>query len=136
MKEYTAKRSTLVFTLGFLGVLTSLTIFGVFFAEPRLFFAAFLLVLAWRWYQILRTPVKIQVKDDDTIEFRGLIGRVVLSPDRIKRIMQVGRGYWVEYPEGSLNVYGNMEGVEDFLSYLKSANPALEVKPFTWLQQR
>jgi hypothetical protein len=136
MREYRAKRSTLVFTLGFLGVLTLLTILGVFFAEPRLFFVAFLLVLAWRWYQILKTPVKIQVEDDDTIEFRGLIGRVVLSPDRINRIMRVGRGYWVEYPEGSLNVYGNMEGLEDFLAYLKSANPALEVKPFTWLQQR
>jgi hypothetical protein len=135
MKCYRAKRSTLVFTFGFLGVLTVLTVFGVFYAEPQLFFAAFLLVLAWRWNQLLKSPVEVRIRDDGALEFRGIIGRTELSVDQIKRVMRVGRGYWLEHNDGSLNLYGNMEGIEDFLAHLRAADPALEVKPFTWGQK-
>ncbi|UCC72999.1 MAG: hypothetical protein JSV86_00055 [Gemmatimonadota bacterium] len=135
MKSYRAKRSTLVFTLGFLGLLTALTVFGVFYAEPQLFFVAFLLVLAWRWRQILKTPVEVRVRDDGAIEFRGIIGGTVLSVDQIRRVVRVGRGYWLEHADGSLNLYGNMEGIEEFLAELRAVNPELEVKPFTWGQK-
>jgi hypothetical protein len=133
---YRAKRSTLVFTFGFLGILTVLTVFGVFYAEPQLFFVAFLLVLAWRWSQLLKTPVEVRTRDDGIIEFRGVIGRSELSVDQLTRVMRVGRGYWIEHGAGSLNLYGNMEGIEEFLAQLRAANPALEVKRYTpWGQK-
>lgn len=136
MKTYRAKRSTLVFTFGFLGLLTVLTVFGVFYAEPRLFFVAFLLVLAWRWNQLLKTPVEARIGDDGVIEFRGVIGRTELRVGQIKRILRVGRGYWLEHGNGSLNLYGNMEGIEDFLAQLQAMDPALEVKRYTpWGQK-
>jgi hypothetical protein len=136
VKTYRAKRSTLVFTFGFLGTLTALTIIGVFYAEPQLFFAAFLLVLAWRWNQLLKTPVEVRMRDDGVIEFRSVVGRRELRVDEIKRVMRVGRGYWLEYGDGSLNLYGNMEGIEDFLAHLRAVDPALEVKRYTpWGQK-
>ncbi len=131
MKTYRAKRSTLVFTFGFLGTLTVLTIFGVFYAEPQLFFVAFLLVLAWRWNQLLKTPVEVRVRDDGVIEFRGVVGRKELRVDEIKQVLRVGRGYWLEHGDGSLNLYGNMEEIEDFLAHLQAANSELEVKLYT-----
>ena len=136
MKTYRAKRSTLVLTFGFLAFLTVLTVFGVFYAEPQLFFVAFLLVLAWRWNQLLKTPVEVRERDDDVIEFRGVIGRKELRVESMKRVMRVGRGYWLEHSEGSLNLYGNMEGIEDFLAHLREQNPALEVKRYVpWGQK-
>lgn len=135
MKTYRARRSTLVFTLGFLALLTGLTIFGVFYAEPQLFFVAFLLVLGWRWHQILKSPVAVSLGDDGVVEFRSMIGRLKMSVDQIKGITRVGRGYYLEHEGGSLNLYGNMEGIEDLLARLESLNPALKVKPFTWGQK-
>ncbi|NIN72961.1 MAG: hypothetical protein GTO46_13745 [Gemmatimonadetes bacterium] len=136
MKCYRAKRSTLVLTFGFLGILTALTVFGVFYAEPRLFFVAFLFVLAWRWNQLLKTAVEVRARDDRVIEFRGVIGRKELSVDRIRRVMRVGRGYWIEHGDGSINLYGNMEGIDEFLAQLRALNPALEVKRYTpWSQK-
>ncbi len=136
MKCYRAKRSTLVLTFGFLAFLTVLTIFGVFYAEPQLFFVAFLLVLAWRWNQLLKTPMEVRQRDDDVIEFRGVIGRKELRVDEIKQVMRVGRGYWLEHSDGSLNLYGNMKGIEDFLAHLRELNPALEVKRYVpWGQK-
>jgi hypothetical protein len=130
MKCYRAKRSTLVLTFGFLGLLTALTVFGVFFAEPQLFFVAFLLVLALSWHQRLKTLVEVRTRDDGVIEFRGVIGRGELSVDQIRRVMRVGRGYWIEHTDGSLALYGNMEGIDEFLSELRAMNPALEVKRY------
>jgi hypothetical protein len=136
MKCYRAKKSTLVFTFGFLVILTALTVFGVFYAEPRLFFVAFLLVLAWRWNQLLKTPVEVRTRDDGVIEFCGAIGRTELRVGQIKRVMRVGRGYWIEHAGGSLNLYGNMEGIDEFLAHLRALNPALEVKRYTpWGQK-
>jgi hypothetical protein len=108
-----------------------LTIFGVFYAEPQLFFVAFLLVLAWRWNQLLKTPVEVRVRDDGVIEFRGVVGRKELRVDEIKQVLRVGRGYWLEHGDGSLNLYGNMEEIEDFLAHLQAANSELEVKLYT-----
>jgi hypothetical protein len=135
MREYRAKRSTLIFTLGFLGFFTMVVVFGVFFAEPKALFIAFLAYLGWRWYQILRTPVVIRVREDDSIELHSLVHRVVLQPDRIKRILRVARGYWMEYEGGSVSLYGNMKGIQDLLSYLQTRNPTLQVKTYLWGQK-
>ncbi len=131
MKTYRTKKSTLVFTLGFLALITAVTIFGIFYAEPRAFFVALLAVLAFRWYQILKSPAVVVVRDDGVIEFRSPLGRLPLRIEQIKQIKRVGGGYWLEHQSGSLNLYGNMEGIKDLLSQLQAANPALEVKPYT-----
>lgn len=119
----------MVFTAAFLGALTLLTVIGAVFAEPRVFFVAFLAVLGWRWYQVLRTPIEIRIRDDESIEFRRLLGRAALLEARqIKRIRRAGRGVWLEHQTGSLNLYGNMRGLSEFVWELKVRNPALQVE--------
>jgi hypothetical protein len=126
MKKYRAKTGTIVFTVSFLGALTALTTFGAVFAEPRLFFVAFLGVLAWRWYLILKTPVEVRIRDDGSIEFRRLVGRsLILELHQIKQLKRVGRGVWLAHDSGSLSLYGNMRGLDELLWELRVRNPAL-----------
>ena len=126
MKRYKAKSGTIVFTVSFLGVLTALTVFGAVYAEPRLFFVAFLAVLAWRWYLISKMPVEVRIRDDGSLEFRRLVGRSqILEPHQIKQLKRIGRGVWLEHDSGSLSLYGNMQGLDELLWELRVRNPAL-----------
>ena len=136
MKEYRTKKSTLAFTFAFLLVLTLVTVFGLFFAEPRWFFAVILLALVWEWNRHLRAPIRVRVSDDGSIEFRTLIGRREIEATTIERIRRAGRYCSIEHGGRTTNLYANMEGLEDFLSHLRAANPELEVTRFTWGQKR
>jgi len=135
MKEYEAKKSTVFLTLGFLTVLTVLSVVGLFFAEPRWFFVVILFALAFEWYRHLRAPVRIRVRDDGTIEFRGTVGRTELDPKDVRRIRRAGRYCSLEHGGKRTNLYANMKGLQDFLSHLQAANPEIEVKTFTWEQK-
>lgn len=136
MKEYRTRRSTLALTFGFLIVLTLATGFGLFFAEPRWFFAAMLLVLIWEWSRHLRAPIAVRLADDGSVEFRTLIGHRAIDAKAIKRIRRVGRYCSIEHGGRTTNLYANMEGLEEFVSHLRAANPDLEVTRFTWGQKR
>ncbi len=136
MKEYRAKKSTLVFTLGFLSVLTAVTIFGVFFAPPRWFFIVLLVAIAWEWYRHLKAPVTIRMRDDGSLEFKSLVGRRMLTPQQIRRVRRVGRYFSLEHEKGSINLYANMEDLQEFLDSLQALNPSLEVKTFSWGAKR
>jgi hypothetical protein len=136
MREYKTRKSTLALTFGFLIVLTLVTVFGLFFAEPRWFFAAVLLALIWEWNRHLKAPIKARIADDGSVEFHTLIGRRRVDPREIRRIRRAGRYCSIEHGGRTTNLYANMEGLEEFLSRLQSANPALEVTKFTWGQKR
>ncbi len=135
MGECKARRKTVVFTVGFLTVFTVVVIFGAIYAEPRLLYAVFLLYLGWRWYQVLRTPLVVRFAGDRPIEIKSLARRIFLEPGQIEKITQVGRGYWMVYEGGSLTLFGNMLGLEEFFAYLRSSNPGLEFKKFRLGQQ-
>jgi hypothetical protein len=130
MRRYNVKRSVVVVTLSFLGLLTLLTLFGLFYARPRVFFAALLAYAGWRWYGIVRTPVSLAVRDDGRVELRGLIGRRVLDAEAIRRIRRVGRGYVLEHAGGSIPLYGGIDRFNEFVLQVKAANPSLEVRGF------
>jgi hypothetical protein len=130
MKKYTVKKSVVIATLSFLGLLTLLTLFGLVYAEPRVFFAALVLYLGWRWYQIARTPLAVSVLDDGRVEFRGLLGRTALEAGEIKLIRRAGRGYVLEHSGGSIPLYGAIERFNEFVLNVKAANPSLEVRGF------
>jgi len=136
MKEYRAKRSTVIFTIGFLAVMTVLSVIGLLLAEPRWFFVVVLFALAWEWYRHLRAPVRILVNDDGSMRFRGLLGQTELDPQDITRIRRAGRYCSLEHGGRATNLYANMEGLQDFLSELQSANPEIDVKTFTWAQKK
>lgn len=136
MKEYRTRRSTLALTFGFLVVLTAATVFGLFFAEPRWFFAAMLLALVWEWNRHLRAPITVRLADDGSVELRTPIGRSEIDVKTIKRIRRVGRYCSIEHDGRTTNLYANMDGLDDFLSQLQTANPELEVTKYTWGRKR
>jgi hypothetical protein len=136
MREYEVKRSVLAFAFGRLVLLTLLAVLGVLFVEPRVFFVAVLLAVAWIWFQALRSPAKVRCRDDGAIELCGPIRRVVARPDEIDQIVQVGRRYWLHLPSGWLSLHGYGPNLQQFISYLTAANPALEVKVFRWGQEK
>ncbi len=127
MKTYRAQRSTILFTNGFLALIVLVCVIGVIFAEPTILYAVFLMFALWRWYQILSVPIEVRVHDDGSVEFRGVIGSRSIRPEEIERMKKVARGIYIEYREGTFNLYGNMEGIEELLDYLKEANPGLEL---------
>ena len=128
MRTYRAPRSTILFTNGFLALIVLVIVMGILYAEPTILYAVFLLFALWRWYQILSAPTEIRVMEDGSIEFRGVIGRRSVRPEEVTLLKKVARGYYLECPTGSLNLYGNMAGIEEFVAYLRSANPGLEVE--------
>jgi hypothetical protein len=136
MKEYRAKRSTVVLTIGFLVLITVLSVVGLLFAEPRWFFVVILFALAWEWYRHLRAPVRIVVNDDGAMRLRGLVSQIELHPKDITRIRRAGRYCSLEHGGKTTNLYANMEGLQEFLSGLQSANPEIDVKTFTWARKR
>ncbi len=126
MKTYRAQRKTILFTNGSLVLIGLVCLFGIIFAEPAILYAVFLMFTLYRWYQILRVPIEVRVHDDGALEFRGVIGSRKIQPKQIERLRRVGRGIYIEYPEGTFNLYGNMEGIDELLAYMTNANPNLE----------
>jgi hypothetical protein len=136
MREYRAKRSTVLFTIGFLALMTALSVVGLLLAEPRWFFVVILFALAWERYRHMRAPVRIVVKDDGSMRFRGLLSQTELDPKDITRIRRAGRYCSLEHDGRTTNLYANMEGMKEFLAGLLSANPDIDVKTFTWAQKK
>ncbi len=130
MRRYSVKRSVVIFTLSFLGLLTALTLFGLVYARPRALFAALLVYAAWRWYGLARAPLSLTVRDDGRVELRGLVGRRVVDVKAIRRIRRAGRGYVLEHAGGSIPLYGGVERFNEFVLQVKAANPLLEVRGF------
>jgi hypothetical protein len=126
MKIYRARRKTVLWTNGILVLIGLLCVFGIVFAEPAILYAVFLMFTLFRWYQILRVPIEVTIHDDGALEFRGVIGMRKIQPKQIERLKRVGRGIYIEHPEGTFNLYGNMEGIEELLAYMTNVNPNLE----------
>jgi len=82
-------------------------------------------------YMWLRFPFEISVRDDNMIEFRSIFRRVTLSPSQIKtvRAKRYALGFVdVIHERGKVHLINQMEGFHEFLTSLKSLNPAVEVQ--------
>ena len=82
-------------------------------------------------YMWLRFPFEIRVRDDNMIEFRSIFRRVSLSPSQIKtvRAKRYALGFVdVIHERGKVHLINQMEGFHEFLTSLKSLNPAVEVQ--------
>lgn len=135
MRSYRARRSTIWITHGFLAAIVAVCVVGVLFARPTILYVVFLMFALWRWYQILAVPIEVRV-DDGRLELRSAVGRKSVAIDEVTRVKRAGRGIYIEYPEGSFNLYGDMEGAEEFLEHLQEAKPGLEVETTIPIQQR
>ena len=96
--------------------------------------ALFLGILTPVGYVSLRAASRIHVKDDALVEFRGPRLRVSLSP---ASITSVRASPWirntfvnVKHTKGRLLLYTPIDGLYEFLGWLKQKNPGVEIK---WL---
>ncbi len=78
----------------------------------------------------MKTALRVEVREDGSVEFRSPLRRLVLAPEQISEVMLVGGGYYINSALGSVSLYGNMDDVQELLAHLQYANPALEVKRF------
>ena len=126
-REYAVKRGTIRFTYGYLIFLTAITVFGLAAAEPRVLFAALLMYLAWRWYELLRTPTRIRVSANGKVEFASRIRSQTLDARSIKLIKRGWRGYWLQHEGGAVSLYGDIAEFERLLAELRELNPDMRV---------
>jgi len=82
-------------------------------------------------YLFLRIPYEIQIRDDRIIEFRSVLRRTAITPEGILSIRakrsQMGFAD-VRTSAGRIRLITQMDGFHEFLSRLKSLNPAVEIK--------
>jgi hypothetical protein len=125
MRTYRAKRSTMIFTHAFLGVIVAVCVFGIVYAQPTILYVVFLIFALYRWYQILGVPTEVRVTDDDQVELRSAIGKKTVAIDELTRVKKVGHGIYLEWPEGTANLYGDMEDAAELVGFLREKRPEL-----------
>lgn len=125
--DYRVKPGSVRFNYGYLVFLTVITLFGLVAARPRVLFVVLLMYLAWRWYEMLRTPTGIRVWADGTVEFLSRVRSVELGPGEIKLIRRGWRGYWLQHDRGAVALYGAIDGFDDLIQDLSAANPEMRV---------
>ena len=86
------------------------------------------LFVAYMW---LRTPFEIKIHDDTMIEFRSILRRTIISPVEIKsvRAKRYALGFVdVVHQKGRVHLLSQMDGFHDFISTIKSLNPAVKIE--------
>jgi len=86
------------------------------------------LFVAYMW---LRIPFEIKIHDDTMIEFRSVLRRTIISPAEIKsvRAKRYTLGFIdVVHRGGTVHLHTQMDGFHEFISTLKSVNPAVQIQ--------
>lgn len=89
---------------------------------------AFALFTAYMW---LRFPFEITIRDDSVIEFRSVFRRVTVYPLEVKsvRAKPYALGFVdVVHQGGTVHVLNQMDGFNDFISTIKTLNPAVKIE--------
>ena len=88
----------------------------------------FALFNAYMW---LRFPFEIKIRDDNLIEFRNIFRKVTVSPGEITavRAKRYTLGFVdVVHEKGKVHLLNQMDGFHEFLTTLKSLNPAVKIQ--------
>jgi hypothetical protein len=140
MKTYRVARPFLWRMAGTKVFLTAVAVHSYLFAvthpTPFVFRVLLLIGLAtFGWLMYLRVPKmprEISVTDDGWVDFRGREGIVRVQAADIRSIGQgLGRGLVrVRHAGGKLWMFNRFQDFYDFLSTVKTLNPAIQVKGF------
>lgn len=137
-KLYIAK-PLLVFYLVWLAAFVSVGVVGIVVtASGRLDpngppLGVFIIILGFALfnaYMWLRFPFEIKINDDNRIEFRSIFRRVTVSPNEIKavRAKRYALGFVdVVHEKGKVHLLNHIDGFHEFLTTLKSLNPAVKI---------
>lgn len=85
-------------------------------------------VVVWFWCSTMWSAAyRIDVAND-TVEFRSILWRRRASLSQVRWIRSAGPGFAVvRFDGGTVLLYGAVDGWHDFVSEVRSANPALRV---------
>ncbi len=89
-------------------------------------------VFAWMLYaMVLRVPYELKIHDDNSIEFRSLLGWKVILPSQIKSIktrpLSLGE-ILVKHGGGTIYLVHHIDGFYDFVWNVKQLNPEIEIR--------
>jgi len=106
---------------------------GVFGPDgpPVIAFVVLFGIALFNSYMWLRIPFEIKILDNTIIEFRSLLRRTTVSPTDIKsvRAKRYALGLVdVLHEGGTVHLLSQMDGFHDFISTIKSINPAAKIK--------
>lgn len=137
-KLYIAK-PLLVFYLVWLAAFVSVGVVGIVVTAsgrldpngpPLWVFIIILGFALFNAYMWLRFPFEIKINDDNRIEFRSIFRRVTVSPNEIKavRAKRYALGFVdVVHEKGKVHLLNHIDGFHEFLTTLKSLNPAVKI---------
>jgi hypothetical protein len=100
---------------------------------PRLLLLACMTAFGWLYYvRLPRMPTQIDLSNDGWVQFRGRKGTQKVHVGSIRSIGQgIGRRtVKVRHGGGRIRMPNRVEGFYDFLSTVKSLNPAIVVRGF------
>ena len=98
---------------------------------PPALAAPLLVASAWLLWRQLLLPRRIVRHPDGRIEFVSPIRRVVLTPREIVSIRPDRRQFGflvVKWGSGRLRLLNQFDGFHELLTYIESANPAVEIR--------
>jgi hypothetical protein len=86
-------------------------------------------IVLWFWVTtIWRAAYRFDVSGD-TVEFRSILWRRRTRLNEIRSIRALGPRYVViRFEGGRAELYGTIDGWHDFVSRVKAANPAIDLK--------
>ncbi len=102
--------------------------------KPPAIFAFFLLLLlvGYYWYFTLQIPSAIIWTDDGTIVFNAVIRTITMSPNEIvsiKPAFSTGIGFLAfRFRNRKILLLNQFDDFHEFITRLKSANPAIEIR--------
>ena len=100
-------------------------------APPVWIFILLLSVFCFVPYMWLRVVYEIRIRDDAKIEFRCIFRTTVVSPAEIKsvRTKRYALGFVdIVHLNGTVHLLNQMDGFHEFVTTVKSMNPAAEIK--------
>jgi hypothetical protein len=98
---------------------------------PFWIFIPVLGVLCFVPYMWLRIAFEIRISDDAKIEFRNIFRTTVVTPAEIKsvRAKRYALGFVdIVHLQGTVHLLNQMDGFHEFITTVKSMNPAVEIK--------
>ena len=99
----------------------------------RLLLLACMIVFGWLYYvRLPKMPTQINVSDDGWVQFQGRKGAQKVHVASIRSIGQgIGRRtVKVRHGGGKIRMPNRIDGFYDFLSTVKSLNPAINIQGF------
>lgn len=97
--------------------------------DPVWFYILWMCFLVWSWYEFMKLPYEITIRNGNSIQFCSVLKRVTISPHEIESIKAWGAGtIKIKHKDGAIRMVAQMNGFHDFISTVMSLNPSIELK--------